>query len=142
MSCFFNDCDRAVHPGRSKCAFHHRKGCCQVSECRNQVYARHRCVQHGGRKQCQVFGCVGNARSRGRCSRHGSDHRRPRSTNYVPTSSSCEVYGVATHGCDVESPLSVDAMQLSWFEAIDVLLAAVPLEPFMSFPLVEMDFDL
>ncbi|KAF0700943.1 Aste57867_8553 [Aphanomyces stellatus] len=77
LSCFFKDCDRPASPGNTKCVFHHRKGCCQEPNCRNQVYARHRCVQHGGRKQCQVFGCIGNARSRGLCSKHGSDVKKP-----------------------------------------------------------------
>ncbi|KAF0700942.1 Aste57867_8552 [Aphanomyces stellatus] len=128
--CFFNDCDRLVRAGRSKCDFHHRKGCCHEPHCRNQIYARHRCVQHGGRKQCEVPTCTGNARSRGRCSKHGSD-QPSRSVKKALSTPPADDW---TTDADMFNIL--DNPQLGWFEAVDRLLSVLPpLEPFLSSPL-------
>ncbi|KAF0697474.1 Aste57867_11832 [Aphanomyces stellatus] len=70
-TCLFNDCT-APGPFAGKCDRHRGKVKCQITECFNQVYARHLCVRHGGKLQCQAPGCMANARAHGFCCKHGA----------------------------------------------------------------------
>ncbi|ETV97397.1 hypothetical protein H310_09731 [Aphanomyces invadans] len=68
--CYFNDCTAAALDGATKCHFHRHRGCCAVTDCRNQVYARQLCVKHGGKRQCAMPNCTANSRVGNLCSRH------------------------------------------------------------------------
>ncbi|CAK4504978.1 unnamed protein product [Aphanomyces euteiches] len=71
--CHFNGCTKEATEGSRKCAYHKRKGCCEIASCHNQVYRAGLCVRHGARNiPCSMDGCNKKVRVNGLCSQHAA----------------------------------------------------------------------